>query len=49
MDKVAGESFSTLKKSAQDKKPPGCCLFVDKLTTEMQTAGASKALGNQQL
>lgn len=33
----------------QDKKPPGCCLSVDKLTTEMQTAGSPKALGNQQL
>lgn len=51
------KSFSRLKKkkkrpkNSQDKNPPGCCLFlfVDKLTTEMQTAGTSKALGNQQL
>lgn len=50
-DKVSGMFFSRLKKNSQDKKTPGCCLFqsVDKLTTEMQTAGTSKALGNQQL
>lgn len=46
------ECFSSdLKKNSQDKKRPGSCLFlsVDKLTTEMQTAGTSKAPENQQL
>lgn len=51
-NELTGKSFSRLNKrnSWEKRNPPGCCLllFVDKLSTELQTTGTSNTLGNQQ-